>query len=193
MAECFVGHDRPEVRSTDPDVHDSTDPLPTLAGPAAVADTLGKARHPPEHVLYAGGDVPAIDGVGVAWGGAKRNVEYRPVLGAVDSLAPEHPLDTATEIDLLREIEEEPKRHVVEQLLGIVEVEATGIGHQSLAAAGVSGEKRPQSLRSNEAAATFFKPVPSRQITEHRLRHRVSFLEMEQRDPNRPHISRNGS
>ena len=117
-----------------------------MAGPAAVADTLCKARHSPEHVLYAGGDVPAIDGVGVAWGGAKRDVEYRPVFCAVDSLAPEHPLDTATEIDLLREIEEEPKRLVVEQLLGIVEIEATGLGHQALAAAGVSGEKRPQSL-----------------------------------------------
>ena len=146
MSERFVGHDRPEVRSTDPDVHDPTDPLPPLAGPAAVADTLGKARHPPEHFLDAGGDVQALNGIGVAWGGAKRNVKHRPVLGAVDPLACEHPLDASTEIDLLCEFHEQTERVVVEELLGKVEIEPARLGRETLPTTGITGEHRSQRL-----------------------------------------------
>ena len=171
MAEGFVGHHRPEVRSADPDVHDRADPLARMADPATVADALGKPGHPPKHLLDIAGRVVAVDGEGVAWGGSQRHVENGSLLGGVDPLAAEHPLDAAAEIDLLCEFHEQTERVVVEKLFGVVEIKPARLGHEALPAAGIGGKHRSQSLTRRQTSTIGNQAGPGGQIEERQLRH----------------------
>jgi hypothetical protein len=142
-----------------------------MADPATVANALGKPGHPSKHFLHVTGHVMAVDGEGVTRGGSQRHMENGTVFGGVDSLAAEHPLDAAAEIDLLREFYEQPERVIVEELLGKVEIEPAGLGRETLATAGICGKHRSQRLARRQVAAFGGQAGPGGKITQQQLRH----------------------
>ena len=171
MAEGFVGHHRPEVRSADPDVHDRADSLTRMADPTTVANALCKPGQPSKHLLHVAGHVMAFNGEGVSRDGSQRHMEHGSLLGGVDPLAAEHPLDSAAEIDLLRQFHEQPDGVVVDELLGVVEIKPARLGHEALPTAGIGGKHRSQSLTRRQATTLSNQAGPGGQIEERKLRH----------------------
>src|SRR5204862_292362 len=80
-------------------------------------------------------DVLSVDDDRGRPGRAERHVEHRPALRLVDPLAREHGIDARAQAALLGQPHEERKRLVGRAVLGVVEVEARGLGGHPLAEA----------------------------------------------------------
>ena len=87
-----VAYDGPEVRPSDPDVHDVRDALPVLPLPGAGTERVGEAAHLGEDGVHLGHHVLPVDENRLVGAVPKRDVQDRTVLGAVDLLAAEHPV-----------------------------------------------------------------------------------------------------
>ena len=139
--EGLVGHGGAEVGAADADVDDVADGLAGGAAPLAGADAGGEVGHAVEDGVDVGVDVLPVDDEAGGLGGAEGGVEDGAVLGLVDMLAGEHPLDLGLEVGFLGELEEELEGGFVDEVLGVVERPAGGGDGHLLGAVGVFGEE----------------------------------------------------
>ena len=106
VAQGFVGHYRPQVRTADADVDHIPNSLAGEACPGATANGVAELRHPVEHGMDVGHDVMSIhQDRGIARR-AQRDVQNGTILGDVDALAAEHCVDAFAQAALTRELHE---------------------------------------------------------------------------------------
>ena len=68
LAECLIGHDRPQVRAADADIDDIANPLAGMAFPGAAAHAVCEVRHLIENGMNLGHDILPVDDDGRAFG-----------------------------------------------------------------------------------------------------------------------------
>ena len=144
MLQRLIGHHRPKIGAADADIDDVAHALAGVAHPAAVADALGKVRHPGEHRLNLGHDVLAIHDDGGSRRRAKGHMQGRPVFGLVDLLAPEHGIDAGAQARLLREAGQQIERFAGDTVLRVIQEDARGLGGQPPAAFRIAREEGSQ-------------------------------------------------
>ena len=144
MLERFVGHDRPEIRSTDTDIDHVADALAGLALPIAAAHAIGEVRHPVQNCMNVGDHVAAVAKNGCAARRAQRHMQDGAVLRDIDLLAAEHRVDAIAQPRLLRELQQQSQCLVGDPVLGIVEIDSGRFERQPLAAFVIVGKKLPQ-------------------------------------------------
>ena len=105
---------------------------------------VAERRHPIEHRVHRRHHVLAVDDDRLAPGRAQRHVQHRALFGDVDLVAVEHRVDSRAQPDLVGEREQQANRFVGDAMLGVVEVQARGLGGEPLAALGVLGEQGAQ-------------------------------------------------
>ena len=88
--QCPVRHGGTEVRATDADVDDMTDPLSGRSLPRARPHPLGEARHAIEHVGDVGGHRSAVNREVIVVAGPQSGVEHGSVFGGIDVFSGEH-------------------------------------------------------------------------------------------------------
>jgi len=108
--------------------------------PAAVADLTAERRHPLQHLVDVGHDVVPIDEDPLAPRGPQGHVQHGAMLGDVDPLAGEHRRDPLAEAAGLGQPHQEAERLRRHPLLGVIEVQAAGVEHQSVTTTGVGCE-----------------------------------------------------
>jgi hypothetical protein len=89
-------------------------------------------------------DVLPVDRQGRGRGHPQRHVQYGPVFGDVNVLAPEHRVPVLRHPGLLGELDKQPHGLVGDAVLGVVEVEACRLCGQPLAASLILGEQVAQ-------------------------------------------------
>ena len=147
VSERLVGHHRTQVGAPDPDVDDVAYGLASVSPPAAVADPLRELSQAVQHLVDCGHDVLPVDHDGFLAGRSQSHVKHRPVLGDVDLFAPEHGLDAVDQATLLGQPHQQLHGLSHQPVLGVVEVDATGVYDQPPAPAGVLREEVPQLQR----------------------------------------------
>ena len=121
--------------------------------------------HLVEHGMHLGHDVLAIHDDRLPLGGAQGHVQDGALLGDVDLLAPEHGVDTGSQAGFLGQLQEEPQRLVGDAVLGVVEVDADGLGGEALAAVGVVREELPE-VQLLDLRVMGFERLPRRALSE---------------------------
>ena len=161
----LAGHRRPQVRSADAHVDDILDLLAGVPGPLAAADSPCEAGHLVEHRADARHDVLAIDVDRFVGAIAQGRVQYGSILGGVDLLAGEHPLDRAGQVDRFGQGDEQPHGLVGDPVLRIVEPQPARLDHEPIRAARVFAKKvgQVQRLDGNEV---LFEILPGRLLVE---------------------------
>ena len=91
-----------------------------------------------------GHDILAVMDDGSAARRAQGDVEHRALLRGVDLLAAEHGVDALAQARLLRKLQQQGQGFVGDAVLGIVEIDSGGFGHEPLAALAILGEELPQ-------------------------------------------------
>ena len=112
--------------------------------PCPAAHPLGKVRHPVQHRMDVGHDIPPIVNDGRPARRAQRDVQHRAVLGDVDLVAAEHGVDTVLQPGLVGELEQQPQSLVGDPVLGIVEIDAGRLCCEPRSAFAVLGKQLPQ-------------------------------------------------
>ena len=149
VAQRFVSHDWAEVGASDADVDDVLDALAGVAFPFAAADAVGEGRHAVEDFVDLGNDVFAVNYDACAFGGAQSDVQDGAVFGDVDLVAAEHGFDVRLEAALFGQLQQQLQGLIGDAVLGVVEVDALGLGGEARAAIGVGGEKVVKVLAAN--------------------------------------------
>ena len=116
-------HLRAEVGAADADVHHVGDALAGMTPPVASSDGVGEAAHPRQNGSHHRHHVLAVDVDRAIRTVAQRHVQHRPVLGAVDFFAVEHPLDGGADPGLFRQPDEQRHRLGGDEVLRVVEQE----------------------------------------------------------------------
>src|SRR6185312_7307718 len=93
MFQCFVGHHRSEVGSTNPNVDDVANALPGVPLPLTAPEAIGEVCHFVQHSVDLRYNLLALNYDGCSLGSAQRYVEHRPLLGYVDLLPSKHRID----------------------------------------------------------------------------------------------------
>ena len=137
----LIGHRRAEVAAADTDVHDRADAAAGGSDPGAGAHLLGECGEPVELLVDGLDDVLAVDHERSRARHAERDVERGASFRDVDRLAAEHRLHLLLEPALDGELPEELHRVVGDAMLRVVEIEALGLGGQTLASARIAGEE----------------------------------------------------
>src|SRR6266542_4594135 len=101
--------------------------------PLTAADTVGERRHPLEHLVHLRDDVLAVHLDRLPLRRAQRNVQHRAVLGDVDLLAGEHRVSALRDAALLCELDQQSDCLIGDSVLRVIEVDALGLEHESLA------------------------------------------------------------
>src|SRR5579883_1550369 len=109
--------------------------------PRHAPHTRGEVRHPVEHGVHVGDDVPAVEHDRCPAGRPQRHVEHGALLGRVDLVAAEHGLDPLAQAGRRGERAQQPQGLVHDPVLGVVEAEARGLGDHALAAPGIRREE----------------------------------------------------
>jgi len=117
----------------------------------AVADPVGEGPHAGEHVADLGHDVAAVDPDGLVALVPQRGVQDGAVLGAVDPLAGEHPLDLGRHLRLPREFHQQGDGLVRDAVLRVVDEDVPGERVQAVEAARIGVEEVAQVQRSDLA------------------------------------------
>src|SRR6267143_5807960 len=105
--ERFVGHDRSEVGTTDPDVHDIANAFSSVTLPRAATHALGERGHPVQNGMDLGHDIVSINkNRHVSWG-TQGCVQYSPVLGGLGILKKEHGPDPVLQVGFLSELDKQ--------------------------------------------------------------------------------------
>ncbi len=169
VSQGFVRHHRPQVRSADADVDDIADRLAGVALPLPAAHPVGEIGHLIENGMDLGHHVLAIHDDGLPLGGAQGHVQDGPLFGDVDLLAPEHGIDSGPQAGFLRQLQQQRYRLVGNAVLGIIEVDADGLGGQALPALGISREELPKMQPAN-LLVMGFEGLPCRPLSEWRQR-----------------------
>ncbi len=105
--QSLVGHDGPQVGTTDADVHDVADGLPREPLPRAAAHLVHESGHAVQHLVYLRHYVVAIHLDAPVHGRAQGRVQHRAILGHVDLVAPKHRQDVLFQIRLVGQVQEQ--------------------------------------------------------------------------------------
>src|SRR4030095_9358 len=100
------------------------------------------------------------------------DVEHRALLRCVDLLAAEHGVDVLTQARLLGKLEQQGQGFVGDAVLGIVEVDSRGFGHESLAALAILGEELLQA-GPPDLLVMLLQQRPGRAQVQSRYAHRL--------------------
>ena len=163
MPQCFIRHHRPQVRPADADIDDIADRLAGVALPLPAAHPVGKVGHLIEDGMHLRHHVLAVHNNGLPFGGAQGHVQNGPLLGNIDLLPPEHGIDAGTQTGFLRQLQEELNRLVGDAVLGVIEVDADGLGGQALPALGIFGEELPK-MQLPDFQVMGFEGLPCRAV-----------------------------
>ena len=98
-----------------------------------------------------------------------RRVQRGALFRRIDPVAAEHGLDPLPQAALLGQSREQAHRLIGDAVLGVVEVEAVGLGGQTLAAAGIVGEEPPQ-MKGADSRSMNLKRFPRRAVRQGRPR-----------------------
>ena len=90
MTKSLIGHDRTEVRSTDPDIEDILDPLAGESLPLTASDAIGKGAHRIENRMHLWHDILTIDLDHFTLRSTESDMEHGTVLGGIDFLPRKH-------------------------------------------------------------------------------------------------------
>ena len=88
--ESLIGHHRPQIRSSDPDVYHVTDPLARETGPGAVSYGFSEGGHLVQHGVHIRDYIMTVHEHRTVAGCAQGRMQDSAVLGAVDPLSGEH-------------------------------------------------------------------------------------------------------
>ena len=139
--EGFGDHHRTEVRTADTDVHHVLDGLAGVAFPLAAADEVGKVFHVLENRTDFGHHVLAVDADGVAALVTQSSVEHGALFGGVNLFAAEELRTHVFETGELQEVLELGHGLVRDDVLGVVQEEATGFQAELLGTGRVLSEE----------------------------------------------------
>ena len=115
--------------------------------------------------MHLGHHVLAVHDDGLPLGGAQGHVQDGPLLGDVDLLPPKHGIDSGPQAGFLRQLQEELHRLVGDAVLGVIEVDADGLGGQALAALGVFREESSK-MQLPDLLVMGFEGLPCRPLSE---------------------------
>ena len=162
-AKGLVGHNRSEVGAADADVDDIPDLLAGVPFPLTRADAVGKGTHRLENLVDFGHDIHPVNLDHLSLRGAESDVQDGTVLGDIDLLALEHPVAMLLKADFPGQLNEVLQGRVIDAVFGVVEVEAAGLGGETLATGRVRGEEiLDRDL--GDARAVRAKGVPGREL-----------------------------
>src|SRR5262245_49506143 len=122
MAQCFVGHYRPEIGAANADVDDVTNALTSVSLPLTAANAVGEVRHLVEYCVDMWYNVLAIDEDGCSSWCTQGNVQHSAVLGDVDLVAAEHRVDALAQTGLLGQFSEQPHCFFRDAVLRVVKI-----------------------------------------------------------------------
>ena len=164
VPQGLAGHRRPQVRSANAHVDDILDLLTGVPDPLAAADSPCKAGHLVEHRRTRGMTFSRHRRRSVCRAITGR-VQYGSILGGVDLLAGEHPLDRGGQVDRFGQGDEQPHGLVGDPVLRIVEPQPARLDHEPIRAARVFAKKvgQVQRLDGNEV---LFEILPGRLLVE---------------------------
>ena len=80
----------------------------------------------------------------VPFGRAQGHVQDGALLRDVDLLAAKHGVDARPQAGFFRQLQQELERFIGDAVLGIVKVDADGLGRHALPAGGIVREERPE-------------------------------------------------
>ena len=144
VLERLVGHDGAEVGAADADVDDVADALAGVALPVAAANPVGKGGHLVEDGVDRRHDVFAVHHDRRAFG-ARRAVCSTARFSVTLILSPRNMASMrARRPHSSARCSRRLQRLVGDAVLGVIEVEADGLGRQAFAAFGVVGEELAQ-------------------------------------------------
>ncbi len=144
MTQRLVGHHRPEIGASDPDVDDRLDRLARMSRPLARADQAENADvRSSTACTCATTSVPStIEDRFLGIRSATCNTDA--VLRDVDPVAAEHRRDAVVQPAFVREREQQPDRFGRDPILRVVEAQAGPLRHKPVAPTRVGGERLPQ-------------------------------------------------
>ena len=134
VAQGLVGHDRAEVRAADADIDDVANALAAVAPPFAAAQCAGQRLHAIQHGMHFGDDILSVHEHLHLLRGAQCCVQRGALLGGVDGVAPEHRVPALTQTAAFGHVHQQAQGFIVDALFGVVEVPASCLGVQALAA-----------------------------------------------------------
>ena len=155
-----------QVAAADADVDDIGDGGTGDTAVPTVADALAEVAHVGQDLAHVGHDVAAVDHDGVGALVSEGDVEGGAVLGPVELLTAEHPLDASGKIGLPGEIEEERHRGVDDAVLGVVEEDLPDLGVKPVEPPRVDGEQVPE-VEAGDVGLVVAQLRPGGQIGGH--------------------------
>ena len=115
--------------------------------------------------MHLGHHVLAVHDDGFALWGAQGHVQDGPLFGDVDLLPAKHGIDTGPQAGFLGQLQEELERLVGDAVLGVIEVDADGLGGQALSAFGVVREELSE-VQFPDHWVMGFEGLPRRALSE---------------------------
>src|SRR5262249_13158487 len=106
MFQCFIGHDWPEIRTTDTDVDDVANALASVALPRAAPHAVREIAHLVEDGMDLRHNVLAINADGWLCRFAKSHVQNGAIFGDVDLLASKHGVNSLAQSRLICQLHE---------------------------------------------------------------------------------------
>ena len=144
--------------------------LPVWPFQSPLRTPIGERGHLVEHGMNLGHDVLAVMDDRSAARRAQGDVQHRALLGGVDLLAAEHGVDALAQARLLGELQQQGQGFVGDAVLGIVEIDSGGFGHEPLAAPAILGEELPQ-LGAPDLLVMLLQQRPGRAQVQSRYAH----------------------
>src|SRR5262245_24751650 len=117
MLQRFVGHNRAEVGTADPDVDNVSNALARVAFPSAASDAVPKIGHLVEDSLDLHHDILSDDQDTRTFWSPQGNVQDRALFRSVDLLSLEHGFDPRPQIRFFGESHKEFHRLVSDSIL----------------------------------------------------------------------------
>ncbi len=174
----FVRHRRPQIGTTNPDVHHVAHALARVPRPRAASHPARKARHLLQHPVHVRHHVAPIHHDRRVRPVAQRHVQHRPPFRPVDLLPRHHPAHRRRQPARLRQLHQQPQRLRCHPVLRVIQRQPRRLHPHPLRTPHIRSEQLPQVHPPHRIPMTHQR-LPLRHLIPHRLhlcRHRSSSL-----------------
>jgi len=144
MFQRLVGHDRPQVRTPDANVHDGANFFPCVAFPFAASHFIREVGHLVEHGMHMGNHVLAIDQYGAVRRRPERHVQDSTLFGNVDFITTKHGLGLFFQARFPGKLKEQLQGLAGDSVLRVIKQKARCLDGHTAGPAGVIGEELPE-------------------------------------------------